>query len=405
MPCYRTDPSRIHMGWVSKKIVKSGKTAHLWGCFYAEKLKKLPERSYVLDHSAKVQVPLMDLASSGRLWRSRTYSQFTDLSPFRFLQLRKGSIFKSIHHSLRTRDTRAPASRFMQIGIDDSNIYACPGITVDSINSRHLTLPKKWSWLDDLKDIPQNIQPFSQGECGSCYAMASLYVLAMRFYIVLNKLYPDFNLDNVDLALSVQSIVSCSPYNQGCLGGFPFLVGKHLVEFGAIPEADFPYQSLFHFEKIRLVNSGSQVPKCKRSLEPTDKGWFASNYGYVGGCYECTSEDEIMKEIYHHGPVAVAIDAPNSLFSYSDGWEYTNHAVVLVGWGEEESENGPVKYWIARNTWGNDWGIGGFFKIKRGVNLRGIESQAVYIDPDFSRGMGLEIVNSRRNFKRPVPTH
>ncbi|KAF2343526.1 Peptidase C1A papain C-terminal, partial [Trinorchestia longiramus] len=51
-----------------------------------------------------------------------------------------------------------------------------------------------------------------------------------------------------------------------------------------------------------------------------------------------------------------------------------NHAVVLVGYGEDE-ETG-MKYWIVKNSWGADWGEQGYFKIRRGTNEVGIESGA-----------------------------
>jgi hypothetical protein len=45
-----------------------------------------------------------------------------------------------------------------------------------------------------------------------------------------------------------------------------------------------------------------------------------------------------------------------------------NHAVLVVGYGEENGE----KYWLIRNSWGTTWGNGGFMKILRGNNECGI---------------------------------
>jgi cathepsin L len=47
----------------------------------------------------------------------------------------------------------------------------------------------------------------------------------------------------------------------------------------------------------------------------------------------------------------------------------TNHAVVAVGWGKG---NG-IDFWIIRNSWGTGWGISGYIKMQRGVNLCNIE--------------------------------
>jgi C1A family cysteine protease len=52
-----------------------------------------------------------------------------------------------------------------------------------------------------------------------------------------------------------------------------------------------------------------------------------------------------------------------------------NHAVVLVGWG---NQNG-VDYWIGRNSWGPLWGEEGYFLIQRGVNKCGIETYPVFV--------------------------
>lgn len=408
--CYKTNPSEIKIGWVSKKSKKS----HVWGCFYAEKVHKSMNESLVLDATHNQKVKQTKPENSGiSSWKSKIYPQFEDLTPFRFIQLRKGVDFRHFHHSLREKP-KGQKGRFLQKEGRQSK-YACVKKIPEHVDE---SLPKHWSWGDSFNGALNDIQQYSQGNCGSCYAMSAMYIFGRRFEILLKKLYPGKKWNPADFSFSVQDIVSCSPFVQGCYGGFPYLVGRHLKEFGAVHESQFPYE----------MEGKDTLPQCKpelsigysmQNVDPNtesdmEKRWFASDYGYIGGCYECTTEAEMMKEIYHHGPVCVAIDAPNSLFSYSDGiyddsskhgyvcdlpnrnlngWEYTNHAVAIVGWGEDITNHGIQKYWIVRNTWGKNWGFEGFIKIKRGVNLNGIESQAVYIDPDIHRGMGLKFAN------------
>ena len=49
--------------------------------------------------------------------------------------------------------------------------------------------------------------------------------------------------------------------------------------------------------------------------------------------------------------------------------------VMLVGWGVDELSK--EKYWIARNSYGNKWGLDGDFMVKRGNDDMGIESEQV----------------------------
>ena len=103
-----------------------------------------------------------------------------------------------------------------------------------------------------------------------------------------------------------------------------------------------------------------------------------SKYGYVGkDYYGSTNEKAMMKEIYENGPVVVALNAAPDLYYYSSGvfttnptdlliqsnddprmgqWMFTNHAVVCVGWGESVHQGSTIKYWILKNSWGEEWG-------------------------------------------------
>jgi C1A family cysteine protease len=238
-------------------------------------------------------------------------------------------------------------------------------------------LPDSFDWRN-VDNVNYDSPIRKQGECGSCYAIAAVGVLEARIRIRTNN--------RIKPILSPSSIVSCSRYNQGCAGGYPFLVGKHAKEFGFVEESCHPYAEV--------------DDKCFNYCFH-QKLYKAKDYGYVGGFYGACEEDAMMREIYENGPIVVAINATPELYYYSNGifhseakktegkfeknvkpWEYTNHAVVCIGWGEEMVKDNLVKYWILKNSWGDAWGEKGYFKLERGVDMASVEAQAVFIEPD-----------------------
>merc|ERR1711982_115343 len=49
------------------------------------------------------------------------------------------------------------------------------------------------------------------------------------------------------------------------------------------------------------------------------------------------------------------------------------HGIKIIGWGTENGED----YWLCVNSWNEEWGDKGLFKIARGSNECGIEKGVV----------------------------
>jgi len=169
------------------------------------------------------------------------------------------------------------------------------------------SLPLKWDWTDvgGKNYVPS---PRKQGACGSCYSFSSISSLESRLRIM------------TDLAdsttFSVQHVISCNFYTQGCSGGYAILVGKFLSEFEILPESCFSYDAVETECNKRCDNNNAK------------RRYYVSNYHYVGGYYGASSELLMMKEIRARGPITTNINIPWSFSFYKKGI-YTSHKKLV----------------------------------------------------------------------------
>eukprot|EP01068_Selenidium_serpulae_P002833 Selendium_serpulae@DN2702_c0_g1_i2.p1 len=431
--CYTTDAGKTHMGW----YVKEEENIRQYGCFYGTKsLKEAQTQSFVVvkEENNKQMGPSFDRFVESH---NQKQSSWTAKSHEHLNMLDKRTADKMMGHNgyqkfhVKSMYANTPQMSFLQSKQEETNgegIYAC-AVKHETKSS----LPAEFSWGDPWTDGDKFDEiPFNQASCGSCYAIAAGYVLQKRFEIAMEKKGVSFT-EFKKNPLSAQSVVSCSFHNQGCSGGYPYLVGKWANLNGVASDSCMPYApgaqcTLGGSPAPGFVDVTSEHVAAEQVCSPENR-WFAKDYGYVGGAYELCNEDMMKEEVHQHGPVAVALEAPGELFSYSqgvfdtpndfhhrycaenngglNGWEYTNHAVVVVGWGEEAPEKGgeSIPYWIVRNSWGSTWGEKGYFKIRRGKNIGGIESQAVYLDPDMTRGAAAQHVGGAAKEVKPHGFH
>ena len=242
-------------------------------------------------------------------------------------------------------------------------------------------LPKNWDWRNvGGKSYLPPVR--NQGHCGSCYVFSTMACLETRLRI-------QTNLEDKTL-FSKQYPLSCNFYSEGCDGGYPVLVSKFSKEFELVPEDCYDYTQ----------ETGSCSNVCK-DFKSNSKKYSVGEYGYMGGSYGKTSEAEMMKELRARGPIPgnmlvhwsfqyykrgifsqqklkmnTSVINTKDLYDYGLSWAKVEHSITLVGYGEEEGH----KYWIGMNTWGEEWGDNGFFKILRGENEASIETMGDYMN-------------------------
>ena len=208
-----------------------------------------------------------------------------------------------------------------------------------------------------------------QGKCGSCYAVAVAGSLEGQHFRKTGKL----------INLSVQQIVDCTnkledkyfPLEDGCGGGDPEMTFNYIKDTkGLDTERSYPYVS---------GKTGVMQKECHFNKSAV----AATEVGFTRVPKE--NEDALALAVAAHGPITSFMDASSFGFSfYSHGiykddqlgdkcskdYFHSNHVLLIVGYGPG--------YWLVKNSWGTDWGLDGYVKIQRGVNMCGIANAPMY---------------------------
>ena len=219
---------------------------------------------------------------------------------------------------------------------------------------KRTTLPVNYDWRNI--NGKAYIGPVrNQGGCGSCYSFGAA-AAAEGTYNWANGLFDENVIDFSEayIAFCLSKIPPYSDHFDGCEGAdYEYYELQALTEKGIILETDFPYQE-------------DADTTCKDKGEITRfKSWHR-----IG----CTDVEAIKTAIKTYGVVDASVLVNSAFEAYESGiYEdaqttcdeepcynaETNHAIALVGWGEENGKG----YWILRNSWGNEWGENGYMRI------------------------------------------
>jgi hypothetical protein len=293
---------------------------------------------------------------------------------------------------------------FDSISVDISQVFGgervrdYPSVILVLFRNRNLVFKQRVSLsgqlvssasMFDLRRVaPQCPFPiYMQGMCGACYADvvagAGTDMVCLSGKTSVQKLSP-------------QPLVSCANIG-GCAGGSPYMGALWTQHNGLVDLGVCPYVS-GDCEPDR----DSEKNGCVDCAKVKTEGFFgAVAYRFRPIVIPATSESAMRRHLEEKGPIMVIFDAhvnfqdffqnhPFGIYtSVANTPSLGNHAVRLIGYGVDEgSGTGPVKYWIAVNSWGASWGDRGTFKIIRGTNICDIERWPVGIEylPDIVAG-------------------
>eukprot|EP01022_Parablepharisma_sp_SALTPOND_P000777 TRINITY_DN105028_c0_g1_i1.p1 TRINITY_DN105028_c0_g1~~TRINITY_DN105028_c0_g1_i1.p1 ORF type:complete len:460 (+),score=25.21 TRINITY_DN105028_c0_g1_i1:228-1607(+) len=178
-----------------------------------------------------------------------------------------------------------------------------------------------------------------QGDCSGCWALGIANLLSDRFCV-----------NGLDVILSQQDILECTFNNSCCTGGVASKGYKYLMENGTVDSLCKPYD----------IQCGAcrNTTGCTRYKCKPNSDWYSNDV------------NETKKEIFLRGPVQGVFDVYEDFVYYESG-VYSNttnkylgvHSIEVLGWGKVDN---TTEYWLCKNSWGKDWGMNGYFKIKMG---------------------------------------
>lgn len=243
-----------------------------------------------------------------------------------------------------------------------------------------------------LKDIIEsNTSIKNQQDTSSCWAFAALSSLETNlalqdYYNGLQANLYDFSERHMEYATSREFLnnqINANGYNRlaGSGGIWNFAESYLTNGTGAISESDMPFENNNNKIEISKIQNKEVISQVDDTIEFPD---------YLAIGIEQDKSDEIKAQIKNHiknnGSIFCSIVAGGSFsrnISYIDSTtgavgvssgSYGDHAVSIIGWDDDysvsnwnsldESKRPKAKgAWIARNTWGTDYGDNGLIYI------------------------------------------
>ena len=237
------------------------------------------------------------------------------------------------------------------------------------------TLPMLFDWRDNNGNFVTPVR--DQGTCNSCWAFA--VTAGLESYTLIKNNSPDASLD-----LSEQVLISCSKTGNCEDGGLLDVPSDFLRDTGLPLESCYPY----------TARNGDCGNACKNWPSSAHRigswRWIAT---------DLVSISTLKAALYHYGPLPAALVVYSDFVHYKQGIysrvsdsKVGEHAVLIVGYNDNDG------CFIAKNSWGTDWGEAGFFRIaytevegniKFGMSSIAYESTFFTISPS-SASYGIE---------------
>ena len=233
------------------------------------------------------------------------------------------------------------------------------GTSCGSFSSSASSAPVSIDWV--TKGAVTSVK--DQGQCGSCWTFSASGCMEGAWAIAKGQL----------IDLSEEELVDCAGIkygSMGCSGGSMDGAFNFIIDNGQCSNSAYPYTA-----GTTKTGGTCQSQKCTPVVHATS-------------CSNVKANDQLsLKAAVAKQPVSVAIEADTYTFqSYSGGvitsakcGTNLDHGVLAVGYGEENGQ----KYWLVKNSWSSQWGLGGYVKIARSDSTNDAGICGIAMQPSF----------------------
>jgi len=188
----------------------------------------------------------------------------------------------------------------------------------------------------------------NQGACGSCWAFATMAAVE-------SSLLPSQKKD-----FSEQHLIDKHGFKLGpCKGGFIDMAVSYLTRWsGPLNESELPYKYATFIDEADAEKHVQNVIYIPPRSGPSDNNKIKDAVKKYGAVYTSMYYDP---DHQYYDPVYCTY--------YNPSVEKEGHAVAIVGWQDNFDKNKFREIpsgngaFIVRNSWGSDWGDGGYFYV------------------------------------------
>jgi C1A family cysteine protease len=229
---------------------------------------------------------------------------------------------------------------------------------------------KAFDWRSEnvVTPVRKYMNNSGQDSCGCCWCFSAVAAFESSWLLLTGK-GPN------QIEPSVQHILNCGK-NGGCdQGDWYWTAWDFMKVTGTAQEVDVPFKGV--------------VGQCDSKVKTP---WKVEAHGLVDSNQPIPDRTALKKALCQYGPLSVAIYVDESFLLYKGGLKAfksvppiksepmnkdadVNHAVTLIGWDDERNA------WLIKNSWGTDWGLGGYMWIDYDYNNVGFAAAWVRAKP------------------------